>query len=36
MYNVASNQQARLRQAIEEMRERAVRLGPIRILEGDR
>lgn len=36
MFNIASNQQARLRQALDEMRERADKLGPIRILEGDR
>jgi coenzyme F420-reducing hydrogenase delta subunit len=36
MFNVASNQHARLGQAIGEMKERAARLGPVRILEGDR
>jgi coenzyme F420-reducing hydrogenase delta subunit len=36
MYNMASNQHARLGQALCEMKERAARLGPIRILEGDR
>jgi coenzyme F420-reducing hydrogenase delta subunit len=36
MFNMASNQHARLAQAIEEMRDRAKGLGPIKILEGDR
>ncbi len=36
MYNVASNQHAYARQAVEEMRALAKELGPIRIKEGDR
>ncbi len=36
MFNVASNQHSRLLNAMNEMRERALKLGPIRILEGDR
>jgi coenzyme F420-reducing hydrogenase delta subunit len=36
MFNLASNQHARLGQAMTEMKERAAKLGPIRILDGDR
>ncbi len=36
MFHIASNQHARLDEAMNEMRDRAQRLGPIRILEGDR
>lgn len=36
MFHIASNQHARLNEAVNEMRERAQRLGPIRLLEGDR
>jgi coenzyme F420-reducing hydrogenase delta subunit len=36
MLNVASNQHARLARALAELKERASRWGPIRILEGDR
>lgn len=35
MCHSASNQHARLAEAIEEMRDRAKRLGPIKILEDD-
>jgi F420-non-reducing hydrogenase iron-sulfur subunit len=36
MFHIASNQHARLAEALNEMRDRARRLGPIRLLEGDR
>jgi coenzyme F420-reducing hydrogenase delta subunit len=36
MFHIASNQHARSNEAMNEMRDRARRLGPIRILEGDR
>ena len=36
MVNIAPNQQAKLRSTVREARERAIRAGPIRILEGDK
>lgn len=36
MFNVASNQHAGMAAAVDEMTERARRLGPVSILEGDR